>query len=76
VEQLHQQMHDIPENRRQPVRTAFQHLQQMSPQDRERVMNSERFHQTFSPQEQSLIRGMVEVQGQTAPQQPQNPPHN
>jgi hypothetical protein len=54
------------------VRTAFQHLQQMSPQDRERVMNSERFRQTFSPQEQNLIRGMVEVQGEGNPVPQQN----
>jgi hypothetical protein len=73
VEQLHQQMHDIPENRRGPVRIAFQRLQQMPPDQRERVMNSDRFRSSFSPQEQNLIRGMVEVQDQTAPPAPRNP---
>jgi hypothetical protein len=74
---LHQQMHDIPENRRQPVRIAFQRLQQMPPAERERVMNSDRFKSTFSPQEQSLIRGMVEVQDQQQQAAPQQaPPRN
>jgi hypothetical protein len=71
-------MHDIPEDRRGPVRIAFQRLQQMPPQERERVMNSERFKGMFSPQEQNLIRGMVEVQGQQGEQQaqPSNPKDN
>ena len=75
LEQLHQQMHNIPDDRRGPVRIAFQRLQQMPPDERERVMNSDRFKSTFSPQEQNLIRGMVEVQDQTAPAPsgPKNP---
>ena len=74
LEQLHQQMHNIPEDRRGPVRIAFQRLQQMPPDQRERVMNSDHFKSTFSPQEQNLIRGMVEVQDQTgaAPQPPKD----
>jgi hypothetical protein len=66
MEKLHQRMHEIPEDRRGVVRREFQLLQQMTPEQRQRVMNSDSFHTTFSDSERELIKGMADIQGSTA----------
>ncbi len=77
---LHEKMHQIPEGRRDIVRTAFRNLRDMSPQDRERVVNSDKFRSTFSEDERSLIKGLVDVHSQAnalaAPPQSSNPAPN
>jgi hypothetical protein len=61
LKKLHQQMHQISENRRDVVKAEARNLREMSPQDRERALNSDRFRNSFSDVEKNLIKGLSEV---------------
>ncbi len=74
LENVHQRMHEIPEDRRGVVRREFQLLQQMTPDQRQRVMNSDSFRTTFSDKEREVIKGMADVQGATAAENDNPPP--
>jgi hypothetical protein len=74
LEALHQRMHEIPEDRRGVVRREFQLLQQMTPDQRQRVMNSDSYRTTFSDNEREIIKGMADIQGATAAADNENPP--
>ena len=74
LQNMHQRMHDIPEDRRGVVRREFQLLQQMTPDQRQRVMNSDSFRTTFSDNEREIIKGMADIQGSTAADNDSPPP--
>jgi hypothetical protein len=54
------QMRELPDNRRTAVRDAVRQLSGMNSADRERVLNSRDFQRRFSPEEQNLIRGLMQ----------------
>lgn len=66
LEKVHQRMHEIPEDRRGVVRREFQLLQQMTPEQRQRVMSSDSYRTTFSDNEREVIKTMSDIQGTTA----------
>jgi len=61
LRETHQEMQTLPENRRLMVHRALHSLSQMSPEDRQQVMQSERFRSTFSGQEQGIIKRLAEM---------------
>lgn len=71
-QQANQQFQALPDNRKMMVRTALRHLKQMDPQGREQVFQSDQFRNTFSPQEQGLLKSLSEI---SPPENPgQEPP--
>jgi hypothetical protein len=74
LEKVHQRMHEIPEDRRGVVRREFQLLQQMTPEQRQRVMSSDSFHTTFSDNEREIIKGMADIQETSAGNEHDGPP--
>jgi hypothetical protein len=56
-----QQLRSLPEDRQVAVHKAVRHLRQMSPDERKQVLDSDRFHSTFSDQEQKLIGQLAEM---------------
>jgi hypothetical protein len=66
LEKVHQRMHDIPEGRRGVVRREFQLLQQLTPDQRQRVMSSDSYRTTFSDKEREIIKGMTDIQATSA----------
>jgi hypothetical protein len=46
------------------VHKAVRHLRQMSPEERQQVIQSDRFRGTFSEQEQKLISQLAEMNPQ------------
>ena len=73
LKRLHERMHQIPENRRELVKTESRNLKDMTPQDRERAMSSERFRSMFSDDERALIKGLAEVPAVEYPPHPHPP---
>jgi hypothetical protein len=76
LEKLHQRMHEIPEGRRGVVRREFQLLQQLTPEQRQRVMSSDSYRTTFSDNEREIIKGMTDIQaasGDSDTPPPDNP---
>lgn len=74
LEKVHQRMHEIPEDRRGVVRREFQLLQQMTPDQRQRVMSSDSYNTTFSDKERDVIKSMSDIQGTTAGNDHDGPP--
>ncbi|HJX84634.1 MAG TPA: DUF3106 domain-containing protein [Candidatus Angelobacter sp.] len=71
-QQANQQFQGLPENRKLLVRTALRHLRQMDPQGRQQQFQSDQFRNTFSPQEQELLKSLS---GISPPENPaQEPP--
>jgi len=64
----------LPENRKIMVRTALRHLRQMDPQGREKVFQSDQFRNTFSPQEQGLLKSLSEISPPENPGSQPEPP--
>ncbi|HLY98678.1 MAG TPA: DUF3106 domain-containing protein [Candidatus Angelobacter sp.] len=56
-----QHFQGLPEDRKKMVRTALRHLRQMDPQGREQVFQSQQFRDTFSEDEQGLLRNLSEI---------------
>ncbi len=59
---LYGEMRGLPESRRMAVRQAARQLGGMHPADRERLLHSPQFQRNFSPQEQNLVRGLVQLE--------------
>ncbi len=57
---LYGEMRGLPQERRMAVRQAARQLGGMNPADRERLLHSPQFQRQFSPQEQNLVRGLVQ----------------
>jgi len=55
-----QQFRQLPDDRRRQVRHAWNSLSAMPPDQREQVMNSDRFKSTFSDQERSTLKGLLD----------------
>lgn len=51
----------LPENRQDTFRSAVRDLQQMSPQDRQRALNSDRFKTTFTENERDMLNEMSQL---------------
>ncbi len=56
-----QHFQGLPQERKMMVRTALRHLRQMDPQGREQVFQSQQFRDTFSEDEQGLLRNLAEI---------------
>jgi hypothetical protein len=72
------QYRGLPDDRKQAVRSAFGNLQAMSPQDRQRALESPAFRNTFSFQERDILRGMTDLNIGPPPNalRPENRPQN
>lgn len=55
------QLKSMPPERQQAINQTFRRLRAMPPSAREQVMNSPEYQSRFSPQEQSVIRSMTEI---------------
>jgi len=64
AQQLFARLRELPEERRHMLHRALHHLRTMEPQERERVMESERFRGMFSEQELRLLHDMSELSAQ------------
>lgn len=69
-----QQLQGLPQDRKVAIHTAVRHLRQMTPAERQQVLQSDRFKSTFSDQEQKLIGELadIDVSGAGAAQNPQS----
>ena len=56
-----QEIKKLPQDRQVAVHKAVRHLRQMPPAERKQVLESDRFHTTFSDQEQKLIGQLAEI---------------
>ena len=56
-----QQLKSLPQDRQVAVHKAVRHLRQMPPDERKQVLDSDRFKNTFSDQEQKLIGQLAEM---------------
>ena len=56
-----QHFQGLPQDRKVMVRTALRHLRQMDPPGREQVFQSQQFRDTFSEDEQGLLRNLAEI---------------
>ena len=71
IRHLYGSMRRLPPERRDAVREAARRLRDMPLGERERLLNSPRFRNRFSEQEQELIRGFTELQpAEEAPAEP------
>lgn len=56
---LFQRMHNLPEDRRHMLVTAYRHLRDMDPEQQQRVLDSAQFKSMFSDDERDILRGFV-----------------
>jgi hypothetical protein len=54
-------MRQMPEERRRMMYRALHHLRDLPAGERQRLLGSERFRNTFSDEERDLLRGMSEM---------------
>ena len=71
---LHQRMRQLPDERRRMMYRALRALRDMPPHERDRTLSSERFRNTFSPEERTLLRGMAEISPPPRDERPDGPP--
>jgi hypothetical protein len=57
-----QQLGELPQDRRRLVAQAFRNLREMPPQQRQSVLNSDRFRGQFSNQERSTLSNLLTVE--------------
>jgi hypothetical protein len=55
IRQANQQLERLPQDRQVMIHTALRYLRRMDPQERERVLNSDRFKNTFSEEERGIL---------------------
>lgn len=55
------QLQTLPEDRKVMIHKALRHLRQMDPQQRNEVMQSDRFKSTFSDQEQGILKQLSAI---------------
>ena len=68
---LQEKLRNVPDDRRKMMQTALRNLRQMDPEERERVLNSDRFKSMFNDNERDIIRGVADLPiGKGAQQQP------
>jgi hypothetical protein len=61
LRQSNQELKTLPEGRQLMVHKALRALRQMTPEGREDVYNSDRFRNTFSAQEQDLLKRLAGI---------------
>jgi phage-related protein len=61
IRDANQKMQALPQDRRVAVHTALRHLRQMSPEQRQQVFASDRFRNTFSGQEQEILKQLATI---------------
>jgi len=59
--QVFHQFQQLPQNRRETVNRAIRDMRNMSPEQRDRYMNSNRFRSDFSPSERSILGGASQL---------------
>jgi hypothetical protein len=75
IRQAQQTLQSLPQDRQVMVHKALRHLRQMTPEERQRVMNEDRFKSMFSEQERGIIGQLSAInppEGEGNPQQPPN----
>jgi hypothetical protein len=60
LQQSMSQLAFLPQDRRQMIRKAYHNLREMSPEERERVINSDRFKSTLNENERSILSGLLQ----------------
>jgi hypothetical protein len=68
-----EQLKGLPPERQVAVHTALRHLRQMPADERQQVIQSDRFRSTFSDQEQKLISQLAEMSPAAGPAQSPQP---
>jgi hypothetical protein len=61
VQQIHNQILQLPPDRQRMVRSAIRDLRAMPPEQREQVIDSDRFRGTFSPRELGILREVTRL---------------
>jgi Protein of unknown function (DUF3106) len=61
VRDANQKMQALPQDRRVAVHTALRHLRQMGPEQRQQVFASDRFRNSFSAQEQEILKQLSAI---------------
>jgi hypothetical protein len=61
IRQSNERLQTLPQDRQVMVHKALRHLRQMDPQEREQVLNSDRFKSTFSEQEQGILKQLSSI---------------
>ena len=67
IRQAQQELRSLPELRRLMIHRAVRALHRMTPEGRQQVYQSDRFHNTFSQQEQNILKRLT---GMTPPEEP------
>ena len=62
IRNANQQLQSLPQDRRVMVHKALRHLRQMSPEERQQELQSDKFHNTFSVQEQGILKQLAAIQ--------------
>jgi hypothetical protein len=57
VLQFRQQFKQLPPGRRQAIRRAIRSMRDLTPQQREQLINSDSYKSQFSPEERNLLSG-------------------
>ncbi len=52
---------ELPQDRRQEMNRAFLQLEQMSPEDRQKTIDSDEYRRNYSNKERELLRGMSDL---------------
>jgi hypothetical protein len=74
VQQIHNQILQLPPDRQRMVRSTIRDLRAMPPAQREQVINSDRFRNNFSPQELGILREVTRLPLAPAEGGPEAPP--
>jgi hypothetical protein len=61
VRDANQKLQALPQDRRVAVHTALRQLRQMDSARRQQVFESDRFHSSFSPQEQEILKQLSAI---------------
>jgi uncharacterized protein DUF3106 len=64
VREASQQLQGLPQDRQVMVHKALRHLRQMDPQERQQILDSDRFKSTFSEQERGIITRLAAINPQ------------
>ena len=72
--ELFARFRNLPEPRRHMVKRALRNLREMDPQQRSRILASDRFRSMFSPEEMEVLKGMSQLWPPPPPAAPENPP--
>lgn len=59
--QLFQQFRQLPPDRRQLVNRAIRSMRGMTPEQRDRLIDSQQYRNTFSPQERNILGGVAQL---------------